>query len=154
MLEINNTTRQKINLKKTAAIVAEFLRVYHKINWTVSLAIVGDAAIKKINRHYRGVDRATDVLSFNGGSSPTAVGKKRLADKYLGEIIINIQEANRVKKYAELWQEIGYVEKPKAEQIFYFLVVHGLLHLIGDNDETEPGRQEMLRQGKFFLEML
>jgi probable rRNA maturation factor len=153
MLEINNTTRQKINLKTAREIVERFLLVYRKTGRTVSLAIVGDAKIKAMNKQYRGIDKTTDVLSF-GADLSLVKNSSALKIKYLGEIIINIQEAARVGKYEELWQEIGWAKKPTKTQVFYFLLVHGLLHLVGYNDETEKERFEMLRKGKKFLEML
>lgn len=161
MLEINNTTKRKINLKITREIVERFLRVYHKIGWDVSLALVGDIKIKNLNRQYRGIAKTTDVLSFAGEAralnramAPSASKNQPRPTKYLGEVIINLQEAARVGKYKDLWREIGWAKKPVAAQVFYFLLIHGLLHLIGDNDETEKERLEMLRKGKKFLEML
>ena len=141
MLEINNTTQQPVRLKKIREIGERFLRAYQKTGWTISVAIVGDAAIKKINQQYRGIDKITDVLSFGG----------RPADKYLGEVIINIQEAARTNKYRELWREIGRTSVPKPDQVFYFLLVHGLLHLVGHDDETEKSRRDMIKRGGKFL---
>jgi probable rRNA maturation factor len=149
MLAINNTTRQKINLKKTQAIGEEFLRVNKKSDWEISLAIVGDAAMRRLNRDYRGQDKTTDVLSFSVSNNS-------------GEIIINIQEAKRVKKYGEMLGELG-ADRVRAgrggnliaqsqDYIFYFLLVHGLLHLVGYDDKTDKERRRMLKKGKEFLE--
>lgn len=140
MLEINNTTKQKLNLKKIKQITKLFLQIYKKVSWDVSIAVVSDEAIKKLNKEYRGIDKPTDVLSFNGDKKA----------KYLGEIIINIKEAQRTRKYEDLWQELGW-EKPKTEQVFYFLLVHGLLHLIGYDDATDKQRIKMLILGREFF---
>lgn len=146
MLEINNTTKQSINSKKIKEIVERFLRVYKKSGWTVSLAIVGDAAIKKMNQQYRGINKVTDVLSFPGLESKSISKSAR----YLGELIINIQETKKIWKYREFFKDIGGASY-NQKYIFYFVLVHGLLHLVGYNDETLAARQEMLKLGEKFL---
>ena len=155
MLEINNTTKQKINLKKTAALAEDFLRVYKKAGGEVSLAIVGDARMRSLNYQYRGIDKATDVLSFvnsNLGGGPAK--KLKNSDQYLGEIVINIQEARRGKKYQEMLRELGMASgQISADYIFYFLLIHGLLHLLGYDDQTVKGRQKMLKRGQDFLSL-
>lgn len=138
MVEINNTTAQKINLKKTTGLVNDFLRANHKNNWEVSVAVVGAKKMQKLNDDYRGLNRPTDVLSFSGdGSVP----------KFLGEIVINIDEVKKANKYLEVFG----VKKP-ADYIFYFLLVHGLLHLVGYEDDREIDRQKMLILGEKFLQ--
>ncbi len=139
MVEINNTTKQKVNAPKIKIIVAEFLRVYKKTNWEVSVAIVGPARMRRLNDDYRGIDKTTDVLSFGGHDS--------LGEKYLGEVVININETKKPIKYLEV-----FAEKKSADYIFYFLLVHGLLHLVGYNDEKENERQRMLILGDKFLQ--
>ncbi len=140
MLEINNTTKRKINSLKTKKIVEAWLRENQKSAWSVSLAIVGSRRMRRLNNDYRGIDKTTDVLSF----SATGNG---LNDKYLGEIVINIDEVDKANKYLEVFS----LKKP-AEYIFNFLLVHGLLHLIGYNDEREVDRQKMLLLGEEFLQ--
>ncbi len=138
MVEINNTTAQKINLRKTISLVEEFLRIHHKNKWEVSVAIVGAKKMQKLNDDYRGLNRPTDVLSFSGdGSVP----------KYLGEIVINIEEVKKANKYLEV-----FGRKKSADYIFYFLLVHGLLHLIGYEDDREIDRQKMIILGEKFLQ--
>ena len=137
MVEINNTTAQKINLAKTKKIIEEFLRVYKKTNWEVSIAIVGAKRMQKLNDDYRGINKTTDVLSFSGDGTQ---------NKYLGEVVINIEEVKKANKYLEV-----FALKKSAEYIFYFLLVHGLLHLIGHEDDKEVDRQKMLLIGERFL---
>ena len=111
MLEINNTTKQRINLKKTQEIATKFLRAYKKTGQEVSLAIVADAKMKSLNFHYRGIAKATDVLSFPGEKSA----------KFLGEIVIDIQEARRAGKYREMFKELDLdLRRLPADYIFYF----------------------------------
>lgn len=143
MLEINNTTKQKINQKKIRALTEKFLCAYKKVGYNVSLAIVADAKMRRLNNEYRGYDKTTDVLSFSGAKE----------SKFLGEIVINIQEARRVGKYQEMLGELGVnLKRLPADYIFYFLLVHGLLHLCGYDDNTQRAREKMLSLGQAFLE--
>jgi len=146
MVEINNTSTQKINLKLTERIVGEFLRIYKKSAWEVSVAVVGAKRMRKLNDDYRGIDKVTDVLSFSGDVANSAGSGNDQANKYLGEVIINIEETKKASKYLEV---LG--KKKNADYIFCFLLVHGLLHLVGYNDEKEIERQEMVRRGTKFL---
>ncbi|MFA5154963.1 MAG: rRNA maturation RNase YbeY [Patescibacteria group bacterium] len=153
MLEINNTTRQKINPAATEKLVDRFLRAYKQSGAEVSLAIVGDARMKSLNRTYRGIDKTTDVLSFSPDKPGTDRGGRR-ARQYLGEIVINIQEARRIGKYRQMLAELNLNIKGRKlkDYLFYFLLVHGLLHLIGYDDTTDHARRKMLRLGREFLE--
>ncbi len=141
MIEINNTTKQKINPAKIKRLVENFLLVYKKTGFEVSLAIIGSARMQKLNNDYRGIDKPTDVLSFSGDK------KDASQKKYLGEVIINIEEVKKAGKYLEV-----FGLKKSADYIFYFLLVHGLLHLVGYNDEKEADRLKMLSLGEGFLE--
>ncbi|MDP3245198.1 MAG: rRNA maturation RNase YbeY [bacterium] len=91
----------------------------------VGVVLVGDGEMKKLNQHYRGKDKTTNVLSF-----PT---KKR---DDLGDIFISLPEAKReAKKYGlSLEQELAR------------LVVHGFLHLLGYDHikEREAKRMEKI----------
>lgn len=152
MVEINNTTRKKINLKQTIALVEEFLRVYKKSDQTVSVALVGAKTMRRLNLANRGIDRSTDVLSFSPASPATRGGPRsdwpgRTREKILGEVVINLAEVKKTGRYREL---LG--DAPKADYIFKFILVHGLLHLAGYNDALKSGRQEMFARGKRFLD--
>jgi len=94
----------------------------------VSVLFTGDAEIRTLNRKFRGLDRPTDVLSFPWASSSGTGG-------YLGDIAISIPMA---KKYAK---KAGW---PLAQEL-RFLTLHGLLHLLGHDHETDSGRMNRLQ---------
>jgi rRNA maturation RNase YbeY len=126
MVEINNLSSKKINKIRIEKIVKSFLKKYKiKESTSISLAIIGDAKMKQINSLYRKQNKTTDVLSFSD----------------LNEIIINMNQIVRQAK--EL--------KKKAGDEFDFILVHGLLHLAGFNDDTEKKRLKMIELGEDFL---
>jgi probable rRNA maturation factor len=103
----------------------------------VTIAFVRDAAIRRLNRQYRGRNHATDVLSFPG-SPNTAAGadevRKRAPSRrkvgiYLGDVVISTDTAVRQAGEAR-----HTVEREISE-----LVIHGVLHLCGYDHETDAG---------------
>lgn len=86
-------------------------------NAICSIIFVNNEEIHQINKERRGVDRATDVISFALEDSPDDFDEFRI----LGDIFISIP------KMQEQAKEYGHSEKRELS----FLVVHGLLHLLG-----------------------
>lgn len=147
MIEIVNTTRYKINRRQIITIGEAFLQHFKNSRVDVSLAIVGSTRMKLLNNQYRGINKSTDVLSFAGAE---------WEGNLLGEVIINPQEIKKFSKYKEILEFVGldYPVKnfKKTEKyLFYFILIHGLLHLVGYDDSEELERQEMLLLGKKFL---
>jgi probable rRNA maturation factor len=107
---------------------------------TLSVALVSDATVRALNRTYRGVDRATDVLSFAGTTTPKRRGpspesripksKPRIPSVFLGEIVIARGVARRQARAA------GHSELTELR----LLALHGLLHLLGYDHEGDNGR--------------
>lgn len=100
----------------------------------VSLVFTDDAGIAALNRRYRGLDAPTDVLSFSqlDASSPK-VALPDGAPLLLGDIVISVERAAaQARDYGHTWErEMG------------FLLVHGLLHLLGYDHETPAEAAEM-----------
>lgn len=107
-LEINSSARYGIDAKALMKIA----RLVGGRKSLVSLSFVTGAAMKKLNRKYRGKNRPTDVLSFN-------MDEGRL----LGDVVIcpQVAKANAKRFGVTLREEIAR------------LLVHGLLHLTGLN---------------------
>jgi probable rRNA maturation factor len=85
--------------------------------------ITGDAELRKLNREFRGKDYATDVLSFPAMGGPGA-------PPHMGDLAISIARARAQAK------EYGH----STEQEVRILMLHGLLHLLGMDHETDAGR--------------
>ncbi|MFH1232375.1 MAG: rRNA maturation RNase YbeY [Patescibacteria group bacterium] len=133
LVEVNNQTKKKINLTLIKKTTELFLQFYNLNKKEVSIAFVNDLVSKKLNKTYRGIDKPTDVLSF----SMQDVDNKN----FLGEIIINYEQIKRQAEQAE----------NTIQQELIFILVHGLLHLIGYDDATEKGAEKMEKLGKEFI---
>jgi probable rRNA maturation factor len=92
----------------------------------VSLLFCDDAAIRALNQRWRGQDKPTNVLSFPAAAGPGDVD-------ILGDIAIAFETMQR---------EAASDDKSLAAH-FSHLVVHGLLHLLGYDHETDAEAEEM-----------
>uniref|UniRef100_UPI003FEF522B rRNA maturation RNase YbeY n=1 Tax=Candidatus Ventrenecus sp. TaxID=3085654 RepID=UPI003FEF522B len=110
-------------------------------NAICSIIFVDNEEIHQINKERRGVDRATDVISFALEDSPDDFDEFRI----LGDIFISIP------KMQEQAKEYGHSEKRELS----FLVVHGLLHLLGyDHMKSKKDEEIMFSLQDEILESL
>lgn len=89
----------------------------------VSVAIVSDRRMRSLNRQFRGKDAATDVLSFPANRTPGVT-------PFLGDIVIAAGVAKRQAK------EAGHSIQTEVR----VLALHGLLHLLGYDHDTDEGK--------------
>jgi probable rRNA maturation factor len=94
---------------------------------SVTIAFVSDAKIRELNRKFRGINRATDVLSFPHSESEAA-------DNNLGDIAISLARAEAQARENDL----------EFDQEIAQLILHGLLHLCGYDHETDNGEMNRL----------
>lgn len=128
--QITNLTEEKIDendLVKVIEKVSELLGIENSI---VSIVLVDNEYIHKINKEYRNVDRETDVISFAFMDDETNF-ESGITD--LGEIYISLEKAHSQSK------EYGHSFKREL----CFLLTHGLLHLLGYDHMTEEDEKEM-----------
>jgi len=90
---------------------------------TVTIALVSDRDIRRLNRDFRGKDTPTDVLSFPGPGPRAAI---------LGDIAIATGVARRQAR------ELGHSVQTELR----VLALHGLLHLLGYDHERDDGRMQ------------
>lgn len=100
-------------------------------NYEVDVSIVNDDMIKEMNREFRNIDSATDVLSFPLGTDGIYDINPETEAKMLGDIVISVDHA---LSQAELY---GH----GIEREIAFLTVHSMLHLLG-YDHVEGGLQQ------------
>ena len=112
----------------------------------VTLAFVDDAAMRDLNRTYRHTDKTTDVLSFGdalpeglrGGDAAARLRAGPDGVIALGEVVISGAQATRQARRRR-W--------PLSSELA-FLAAHGVLHLLGFDDQTQAGYREMLALGR------
>ena len=97
----------------------------------VSIAIVDDDAMRNLNRQFRKKNKTTDVLTFPADESdadPNAKGRP------LGDIVISLDQARRqaTEQKHSLATEVRY------------LILHGILHALGYDHETDNGEMNAL----------
>lgn len=96
----------------------------------LSLLLTDDARIRVVNRDWRGFDKATNVLSF-----PAAPPERIAQSPVLGDIVL---------AYETVAREAQAEGKLLADHVAH-LVIHGLLHLLGEDHETEAEAERMER---------
>lgn len=109
---------------RVEALAQRFLQDLGLRGCELSVSLVGDTAIRRLNRTWRRKDKATDVLSFPAGDAPKGAPGPRL----LGDVIISLDTAVRVAR------EDG---RPLEAEVARYLA-HGVLHLLG-HDHHQPG---------------
>lgn len=98
----------------------------------VAVVLVGERRIRDLNRRWRGVDRATDVLAFAQHEGAGA----GLHPEVLGDVVICVPAAVRQGR------EAGHGTAAEID----LLVVHGLLHLAGHEHEGDPAGGRAMRR--------
>jgi len=106
----------------------------------LSVVLVSDRLIRRLNRAWRGKDRVTDVLSFaqheGAGPAPAAL---------LGDVVISVATAKRQAK------ERGESVAVESER----LLIHGLLHLLGyDHERSAAEARRMQRRERALADAL
>jgi len=115
MILLDNQTQSQIDIKKL-----ENICQYLNINRDLELIITNDENIKQLNKEHRGVDKATDVLSFP---------LEDIDFMPLGSIVISIDMAKKVAN------SLGH----SVDDEITLLFIHGLLHILGFDHEVDNG---------------
>lgn len=122
---VNRQRKTKIDTKAWESFADKAATAIGKNDSMATIAFVSDKAIRQLNRQFRDIDKATDVLSFPAEET----------DKLnLGDIAISVDTAARQAK------ENGLTFDEEVAQ----LILHGLLHLSGYDHETDNGEMNRL----------
>ncbi len=104
----------------------------------VSILLVDDDTIRDLNRQYRGVDEATDVLAFSQLEGEDFGSEGEIV---IGDVVISVDTAARQAK------EQGHT----LEEELDVLIAHGLLHLLGYDHETPEDERRMFGRQREIL---
>ena len=124
MIEVVNRQRRfKIDTKTWTTFATKAQAAIGKRESSATIAFVSDKRIRELNHQFRGVDKATDVLSFPEDDPDS-----------LGDVAISVETAARRAK------DNGLSFDNEIAQ----LILHGLLHLSGYDHETDNGKMNRL----------
>lgn len=136
-VEIINRTKNRVNLKLIRVSVEAVLN-FKKQKGDVSVVVIGDKSMSRLNKEFRGYDKPTDILSFaeQDSEAPTK--------DFIGELFIDI---NQIKRQTKEF-------KTNLNWELSFITIHGTLHLLGYEDDTETGRLTMEKLGNKIIKRI
>ena len=107
-------------------------------NWELSVLFCNNCYIRSLNAQYRRKDEATDVLSF-------PMGDKSRGGRYLaGDIVVSL----------DALEENSLFFKASPDEELRRLLVHGILHLSGEDHSTNKADEPMLKAQEELLSFL
>ena len=113
------------------------LRELDKTDYFISAYFTTNETIQELNHTYRNKNMATDVLSF----SQIEGEEFEFNNSFLGDIVIAVPYAESQAK------KLGH----NLENEVYYLILHGILHLLGyDHDENEDGQMNAIEKEIFY----
>jgi rRNA maturation RNase YbeY len=142
-IAVSSRLRRRLRLSLLHALAGKILKAAGASRSSLSLLLVGDGAMRRLNRRYRRRDRTTDVLAFPMAVSPRLTPHaSRLTPHPIGDIVISLPQAARQAKRA------GH----SLERELAVLVTHGVLHLLGyDHERSAREARRMQRKERAIL---
>jgi probable rRNA maturation factor len=138
--------RRPLSQKRAESLLTALLRREARdTNVEVSVLFCDDPVIHSLNREYRGIDRPTDVLSFSlveGDAEPALPAVGPTEPLPLGDLVISVETARRQAEAQ------GHSLAREVE----WLLLHGMLHLLGYDDTTDDGLQSMIARQRAVLD--
>lgn len=129
MIEVVNRQRKvRIDPESWGSFSEKALTAIRNGPGNATIAFVSDRQIRKLNRRFRGIDKATDVLSFPAGDETSG----ELPN--LGDVAISLERAGIQAKENQMTLDAEIAQ----------LILHGLLHLCGYDHETDKGEMNRL----------
>ena len=138
----NNQNKIKIDKRKIRSTTIKLLKHLDCADKEISLSFVNDETIQQLNNQYLHKDKPTNVLSFSLQEGEF----NNINPHVLGDIVISLDTAQKDASKSGL----------SLEQEIDFLIIHGLLHLLGYNHEktTKEETKKMQRKEKDLFRLL
>jgi probable rRNA maturation factor len=121
---------KKLPARKIKKIALTILELVGEKNAELSLVLIGNLEMKKLNARYRKKDYATDVLSF------PVEGIVLKETRLLGDVVVSVEKA------AQQARALGH----SSEQELVTLLIHGIVHLIGYDHERSAREARAMRR--------
>lgn len=120
---LNRQRAHKVSTKALCSFFERLVAFQPPDAESLAVCLVSEDGIRRLNREFRRIDRSTDVLAFPCGPNPSG-------HHHLGDIVISVPAAARQARRA------GH----SLSRELRVLAVHGYLHLLGYDHETDDGR--------------
>jgi probable rRNA maturation factor len=143
---VTNLQNAQVDVGFVRDVVVQALRLQgYREPPDVGVALVDDGYIRVLNREYRGGDYATDVLAFPiDAEEDRPRGSSHSGESLLGDIVISVDRAR---------EQARQFKHPLRREVA-LLAIHGLLHLLGYDDETEAAASVMWARQRELLEAI
>lgn len=136
MVEIRNLTKKEINQGLLSRIGQDVLLAEGKGDFKVCLAFLEPKVIQYLNKTYRSSNTLTDVLAFSQKDTAVKEPKESVPPAYLGDVAVCLEQ---VEKNSRQYQTSFIQELARV-------VVHGILHLLGYEDEKREEEKITMKQ--------
>lgn len=117
------------------------VNAHHIEDYEVSVLLTDDFHMTELNLEYRGIDAPTDVLAF---AMREGEDSEMISHNMLGDIVISLETAERQ----------ATTEKHSLAEEVAFLTVHGMLHLLGYDHQTQEEATVMFGKQNAILQCL
>lgn len=138
---------RRVRLSIVQSLAARVLKAAGAARASLSLLLVGDGTMRRLNCRYRRKDRTTDVLAFPMRHLRTRVTRHAspVTSSLLGDVVISVPQAARQAKRA------GHT----LDREITVLMIHGMLHLLGyDHERSAREARRMQRKERAVLRAL
>jgi probable rRNA maturation factor len=122
---LNRQRKHAVDVKQLQQFLSSVVPKLRLQNLPFSVVLITDEVMRDYNRQYRGLDKSTDVLSFRGDHG------------YLGDILISSETAYNQTLKSRTLDFKGNLRR---------LILHGLLHLMGYDHETDNGEMRTIER--------
>ncbi len=132
MIFVGNKTKKAIDRKFFQKIAEKVLKEESRFEEGLSIVLVGEKRIRKLNKEYRGRDRSTDVLSFDLKFDFLP----KTDDREVGEVVLCLPviKRNALKYGSSFKKEIARA------------LIHGVLHILGYDHERSEKDAEIMKE--------
>ncbi len=124
--------------------VDSILALLEEPGWEVGISFIGDQSMRELNHHWRGIDESTDILSFSNEEDDLPFPVDEEAAPYLGDLAISL---DALKRNAQSFNV-------ETEEELLRLLIHGILHLLGADHESNEADEPMLVRQEALLAQL
>lgn len=127
---VNRIKGRKVSVQRVKTKAYRILKLLKENHSELSLALVGNGEIRKLNSQYRKKNEPTDVLSFPQEDNLPKGGR------LLGDVIISVEQADIQAREG----------RKTLDQEIETLLIHGILHLLGYDHEVSPNEARRMKR--------